>query len=539
MTSTQINANPETIAFCISYIRKEINKFKRKALEEISLNESERIDVDELKRQIVEDAISSLRLPEMNLPDGLIYESHLEHLEHEINESLFVINSSIQEVKQNSAKSKNDLNETIASLDKEFKESLTAYQASVAEELANTNVGISEAVSQLQRALQGLEEQLKTSYDQCNESLLKIANELNERLNQEKTSNQLEFESVKMTINSNRETFDKFKTDNFKVWELQDNINTSIQRDVKSVTERAEETSQRFSLFSEQVNQELRSSKERDEGLDQNIAAINQNKADREHSHNELATKDHMHPELATNQRVGDIQGRVENAIQILSSLGHNVENIKSDLRKKVDRNEALTDKDLDTLFERIRDAVLLSIPKPDDGKDAYEWEFKFHETQRGLLMYRREDWKHWRTQSLLGPVQRVEQPTMVTGGGGGGSSVTDTSFWFNEEEIKNPLVRMAYAVESDENGYFQLDTNVYDFIDEVFDIEANAKMLSDVSLTPVERKVDVQIEDIDANGVITGYTFCNRRILSAPGTQQYAVTEAPNVALIVSLLGK
>lgn len=51
---------------------------------------------------------------------------------------------------------------------------------------------------------------------------------------------------------------------------------------------------------------------------------------------------------------------------------------------------------------------TLKNLPKPkdgkdgSDGKDAHEWEFKFSETVRGTLLWRRSDWKEWQAQNLI-----------------------------------------------------------------------------------------------------------------------------------------
>ena len=113
-----------------------------------------------------------------------------------------------------------------------------------------------------------------------------------------------------------------------------------------------------------------------------------------DHKHNDYALRDHTHKDIS--DKIITLRKEIVSMIGDKLSL--------SDLNKTMDE-----------IAKRTQEKIVI----PADGKDGNQWEFAFDDRQRGLLWFKREDQKEWKSHNLIGP--RGEPGKDSVGGGGGG----------------------------------------------------------------------------------------------------------------------
>jgi hypothetical protein len=154
------------------------------------------------------------------------------------------------------------------------------------------------------------------------------------------------------------------------------------------------------------------------------ISDLNAKKSD-VHDH-PYAPIDHSHGEFATVDDLESVQDRVNQIDQTFSTeVGNIFSRMDQLLAEKQDQHSAITKDDLATLKSEVLQAAKDSIVPP---KDALNWEFKQHPSRQGTLMYKRDDWSHWKTmmlfndntmKELMNAVNRVTTPPRDVGGFG------------------------------------------------------------------------------------------------------------------------
>jgi hypothetical protein len=197
------------------------------------------------------------------------------------------------------------------------------------------------------------------------------------------------------------------------------------------------------------------------------------------HTHPEYSQLGHKHDEYAKVDQVEDIHRRLkdtetkfvyfEENIRLSDDDQRKIKNnlvaLGGEVAKKANLKDVLTKSDEKFIVDQASEKVMEQIKLPEDGKDAHEWEFKFHPTKKGLLMYKRSDQKEWQLESLLGPTQYIETAPTYIGGGGGGSSDGGSTHSISSEGVvveKKPVdvnfTGNLVEVSTDNNGNVVVD---------------------------------------------------------------------------------
>lgn len=165
------------------------------------------------------------------------------------------------------------------------------------------------------------------------------------------------------------------------------------------------------------------------------LSDIDAKKSDK-HDH-PFSPIDHNHPEFSTFAKSEQLDFVTDKVNQLDQTFSQEVGNIFGRMDKllseKQDNHSAITKADLDNLKSEVLQAAKDSIVPP---KDALNWEFKQHPSRPGTLMYKRDDWSHWKTMMLfndnlmkemMSAVNRVAaQPRDVGGFGMAGPAYQD-----------------------------------------------------------------------------------------------------------------
>lgn len=157
------------------------------------------------------------------------------------------------------------------------------------------------------------------------------------------------------------------------------------------------------------ISQDKKQTTEKLDSINANIVNrlvnLDQAKAEKNHNHN-YAEVHHEHNQYATNESIGKLdKALIESEKRIDATLN----SLQTELSKKLDKTQGLTQAVKSELIVEISDLVKRSIRIPkdgDNGKDAHEWEFKWHPHSRGILMFKRTDQSEWVQRDLMPKVQ-------------------------------------------------------------------------------------------------------------------------------------
>lgn len=522
----------QTIAACIQYVDKRLGEieedFKRCIGDLPEPAPVADIDVDALQESLSENVLSKIQFPEFELPDSVVYEVHLSEAVEQINRDLGDINKQLRAtIADRVDTTAKNISEQIESLDAHTNRIIRSVLDNLDKATADINMQIERVTEQMRASYEHLEQSL----GEAEQNSLERDQEIQKSLDEAK----LEFSSAIGDINSTLSNLDvefrgRFVNAFNSIAKINETLSDTSQR-VRQNSETIESTQKDLSGFKVSHAQDIKIIQEAFKRADQNLAELDKKKSDANHVH-DYADVDHTHDELALKTDVARVRDNIGQQGSALALVANEVQNVKNELNRKASKNEVITDDDIEDLAKRIHDSVLLAIPKPADGKDALEWEFKFHETQRGLLMYKREDWRHWRTQNLLGPTQQVQQHQTPIAMGGGPVTVSQNgggiTSYYNDVEIEDRS-DFFYTTTTDQDGYFELNTNIFETVAQVFHVEGHTRMIPDPTLTPDQRIVEVFIDEILPNGTIKGYAFNIRNSRSLIGTQDKTVTPPPS----------
>lgn len=522
----------QTIAACVKYVDKRLGELEARISSHISSiptpEPSEEIDVSSLRESLTESVLSKVKFPEFELPDSVVFEVHLEEAVEDVNKQISAVNEDLsnliaERVSSTSSFLLGQLDQQGANSNSSIRFVLDALDSAT----ADINSSIEQAIERLRASDRALEHMIELNDAEAvkrEQSIDQQSAERDETLAEG-------IDAVRDNIKGLSESLKpKFEHISQQISLIEDSIakaNTAQSQD----REFSEKTQKDLSSFKISHAQDIKIVQEGFKRVDDRLSSLDDKKSDVGHEH-PYAEIEHEHPHLASKEEVSRVRTSIGQQGNALSLIANEIQQFKNDLNKKANKTDVLTDDDLEGLAKRIHDSVLLAIPTPADGKDALEWEFKFHETQRGLLMYKREDWKHWRTQNLLGPTQQIQhQQTPIAMGGGpvtvsqNGGGITS---YYNGVEIEDRS-DFFYTATTDQDGYFELNTDIFENISQVFHVEGHTRMIPDPGLTPDQRIVEVFIDEILPNGTIKGYAFNIRNSRSLIGTQDKTVTPPPS----------
>jgi hypothetical protein len=197
------------------------------------------------------------------------------------------------------------------------------------------------------------------------------------------------------------------------------------------------------------------------------IAAINDSKADN-HDH-PYAAPDHSHDEFDVFLRPEHMQAINDHVNQIDQSHSQEITKLFDRLDGKLDTSAAITRDDLNQLKSEVINAAndaVNSIPVP---KDAWNWDFKQHPNRQGTMMYKREDWSHWKTMQLfndgllkevMSAVNRMSsQPTQQGGLAMGGPAYQDPREIISHGSLNDLMDVDTKTVQPSTNDVFMWDS--------------------------------------------------------------------------------
>lgn len=254
-------------------------------------------------------------------------------------------------------------------------------------------------------------EQLSKEYDKTTNLLAKKADELDTKIAANKSN-------TNKDINSLIEIVDGIKT----------NLVKKIGKSFDELDSKLEEQSEKFTKLIGDVADDIK------ELSDDTYSTLNKQSKDLlklESKVDKKAEINHVHDYSPSNHEHKDLNKKLDKLENTDKNIYSKISELFSVLKLKANSDDILLKSELDS----IRDQVIASIPPPVaglNGKDAEEWEFKEHPTQRGILIFKKQSAKTWQYLNLNYLIPKIKQPIQPqsqqsTGyaGGGGGSSLS------------------------------------------------------------------------------------------------------------------
>lgn len=384
------------LGFCIAFLESEVKK-QVSVLEDripAPLNEHA------LKNEILNDAFE--QIPVKELPDSIVFESHLYETEQQLRN---VIAEEVSKVLMSvtGLSTKTDLN--MSSL----KEFLTEKTKVLSSDLAEHTHDHSYSPLVHDHSQYLVEDDLTTLEERIKASLYDISSLTESSLEDIQTS----LSAIRDTISSNVLDLSN------KLQSLGVQSEERVKLVDKTLSKLILDTSQ--SVLDKLSNRVDNLSRE----LSREILELGQNKAER----------DHVHQDLARISQLEDLRDEVTslaNSIAIARkdilgaeaanrAVEKKIKDVVAKLNDKLNKGEALTKSDLDMVRQKLKQDILQEIPIPEDGKDAKEWEFQWHPTIKGRLMFKREDTLEWKWQDLIVKTSGANPLANYAWGAGGG----------------------------------------------------------------------------------------------------------------------
>ena len=381
------------LGICLKFINSEVSK-SNASIEAI------RGDIGALDSKIHEIDAKALELP-----DGLVYESHLDHsvalLTSKIDSSISSVQSNLDALKNTSdilysqLVSKIELDfEEAAKSDTELEKRLSSDLDTLRSEYNSFKESALSSISSAESFLETLSKQLST----LDSRLTKAISDSEVKINSRIDGVDSKIEELKGELESDIDALEKSSAKHLDMF-------------ISFLGELGELTKKQESELADTVS-----------SIHNSISDIKSSKADIEHEHEQYASKD----ELA-------------DAIEILVA---SITDGDSDSLKKSDRDALVSD-----ISKLVQKTIKVPNAKDgkdgkdgidgkdgtdgEDGKDALEWDIKWHQSVKGRLGIKRSDWKDYKWQDLLVKVQTqtgMQLGGFIGGGGGGGSSSSAVS---------------------------------------------------------------------------------------------------------------
>lgn len=322
------------------------------------------------------------------------------------------------------------------------------------------------------RAIKGLDTEIKKALDEDANALIELTNQYNIHNHDRDYAPLEEFhlttDALQTAIKSNKEEAEtrlnqrivdldgrltnKIETVDFELRKIVDETAQRAGRELLRLEQRlAEEHSDRIrdqktakeqvfeslKVLSDVIKANAKDARERHNKLKNYVDAQIDTRSHVSHGHADLSPKTHLHDD-----RYSQLDHDHD---RVYSKLGHNhnlayaprihaheqyITKVEAEeskalllqqIKLKQDRAEFVRALEALPNTNEIAQAVLKMIDLPKDGKDAHEWEFKWHPTQRGTLLMKREDQKQWQAKNLLVQVPAQEPPVNLVSSGGGG----------------------------------------------------------------------------------------------------------------------
>lgn len=248
------------------------------------------------------------------------------------------------------------------------------------------------------------------------------------------------------------------------------------------------------------------------------------------HNHDDRYSKlDHTHPDLA---KKDDVAAKVKDLYKEIETKPS-----KADLKKVGDN--------LPALVEAAKKEIISSLPEPPkDGKDGLQWEFKFHPTKRGVLLYKREDQDSWQQYNLLVVQKEFIQEDEHKPLGGGGFVIGTPENSGSGINVFTSSGQLSYAKQWIGMGLTNSEGKI------IVDLSSAAfTSIISYSLTPsldnLTELIDGEERAVTINPLIvvpsslTAQAFVQKKIVSKAGVSDFAFVNAPaGIQVAVSIYG-
>lgn len=414
----------ELMTLCVSLVQKEVQK-RVSVYEDISekYNNLDYITGIESQLRNQLEIMSESMITE--LPDGILYEVHLEDFKRETFNTFSEVKSNIEE----SSRSLYNLASNISTDLESKEESILSLLEDTSNKINSDILGAKESIdalelkhsSELKELFDGSIEirslidassnLLNDTIHNLSSDMLSMIAEINSEISSIKSSHK-EFSDITLSSISDIRSLLKSEVSslNSKIKtseKARDKIISRVDRDIKSVQRSLDKSDTQKSKDIEKL---------------------------RKYSDKTFSKSNHKHDIYAEKDEVSELLKELELQKKAIELHTNRLSEIYDKISTKVEKKDALTLKDLEPVKSAIQKSVESNIKMPadgkngEDGKDAFNWEFKFQSPESGILMYKREDEEVWKRQNLMGPRGIRGMPGSAMGAAFiGGSAVSDT----------------------------------------------------------------------------------------------------------------
>lgn len=395
----------KVLAVCLAFLERELDR-RLSEMELPSQPEHSQVDLTpeiekltESLQQIADTAIT-------DLPDGLIFESHLNDLADTLNTLIENrVDSLSSEFETRSEQLAHDFKTSSASLHECLQRSEQDGQSRTTE----LKEALESSVSEVSKNLVEAQEALKKYSDEIvYEKVASLANEVSDRYIMLREFVTTSSSGVVDILNSAKVELEAL------IEQTKKSANHSIEVAVKALDKKIDSNK----LDTDRTVARL------DKTVQNGLQRLERDKAPTKHSHDEYARKSHTHDDYATKRDLKGIESVSTRLTNDIKNTLDEIKLLKSEVKSKASKADLLKLEDINQIEQRIKKNLQDQIPEVRngiDGKDAHEWEFRWHPTIKGRLMFKREDQKEWKFQDLLVKVQTPSSVGVAFGGGGGG----------------------------------------------------------------------------------------------------------------------
>lgn len=406
--------NTQILAAAIAYAKKEIHTQVESIRKDMPVEFSE-AEKSVFASQIIQETLK--KVPITELPEGIIFESHLEDQKKKLIKEFLELNN-------------------------------------------QTNISFNSSFSDLVSKLAIIEAAFN-SHDH-NEQYSKLSHEHDYAPSQHDHSQyaeKTELQSLEQNINSRLEdsaisTIEQMSGVNSKIRELSEVINNKILDSISSLKKYTDLEIENLQVY---INNKIALVQDSVKNLDSDIKQYKTevafdkiqtsdeilkiknelySKVDSSYKHPGLADKDHKHYDLASTSDVNDLKDQIKTLLATDTHLKNTLFSLQGMVQSKLSKSEALTKKDLQDVIDFMTSDILSKLPPPIPGKDAISWEFRLKPNDPTVFQFKKETDDKW---TSVVPAHVVQPPASFLGVGGGGAD-----FRPSIETVKTKIINLS-----------------------------------------------------------------------------------------------
>lgn len=388
----------KVLGVCLAFISKEIQKQKTILEQELgsfaTKDQLEIISEAVLSRAPIESVVQ-------DLPEGLLFETHLAHFEHELRKEL----SSIKESDETARLAiREELFKLIESLGSRTEKDLSTQES-------NFGSRLDTLVESFQSGIQFLSEETNRITLAHSESKVALAEDIKARFDAAAESlleAEIRQSDLVEKLRQDVVTFVKSVKDEFGI--IRTDLTQSLKASEIAYAQKLEALGQR--LDSDKKDSQFALAELR-KAMNSGLAE----KANRDHTHSEFAKVSHDHSQYAEKSYVEAITQDLESSTK---KVGSSVSALTEKVAELLTKDFEFPEGERKSIVDEVTNAVQSTVRIPKDGKDAHDWEFKWHPKAQGTLGFKRDDWKEWEWKDLVPKIKQIQQPQYSAGMMGG-----------------------------------------------------------------------------------------------------------------------